>query len=248
MKITFQKTKPPLLGMQTRIIDKLRKTDAKYTLLCAPVGSGKSYVGMAAIAGSESGFLVTPLNALLDQYANDFDDVPLVKGKANYVCQWENEQYPHLGYPPTCEYAHDKYKPENKLNRNEHTDNCEDYIPARNAFWAGPLSMTNADFLMAAYPPKQYSGSAHRSLLVIDECHKLEEKLIDLSGFMVSRKDCKLLNVPMAAFDGKENEHGEGDHDLREMFRVYQERAKHVRDPDDEGSALQRRHTSIRPQ
>ena len=39
----------------------------------------------------------------------------------------------------------------------------------------------------------------------------------------MSRKDCKLLNVPMAAL-GKENEHGEGDHDLREMFRVYQER------------------------
>jgi superfamily II DNA or RNA helicase len=88
MKLQFREGRKPRPGSQSKALDQLANIDAKYVLLSAPVGSGKSLIGLAAAAGAESAFIVAPQNVLLEQYAGEFPDVPMVKGRSHYCCTW----------------------------------------------------------------------------------------------------------------------------------------------------------------
>jgi len=65
----------------------------KYIILNAPVGVGKSLIGyvlakMLESEGRET-YLFTKTKQLQDQYANDFTDVKLIKGRSNFNCASE---------------------------------------------------------------------------------------------------------------------------------------------------------------
>jgi Rad3-related DNA helicase len=193
----------PRPGAQSTALAELAKIDAKYVLLSAPVGSGKSKIAMAAARGARSAFIVSTQNILIDQYAQGFDDVPMVKGMSRYTCRWARTGM-------NCEEAGEKYP--------EHARRCLDYIPARNEFWQSKISVTNLHFAMFAHPPE--SAIQHRDLLVVDECHGLEPVLLDLYHANVLRKDCAALGVN---FDSP---------DPARMFREFIQMAKQVRDED----------------
>lgn len=183
MKLQFREGYTPRPGSQSAALDLLAKTEAKYALLSAPVGSGKSLIAMAAATGAESAFIISPQNVLLEQYARDFH-IPMVKGRSNYRCRWAGGM--------TCDEASEIYG-------GPHTKNCEDYIPARDAFWAGPISVTNLHYAMFAHCPDGYRR--HRNLLVVDECHGLEPMLLDLFHVRVLRKDALALGISFNQFD-----------------------------------------------
>jgi Rad3-related DNA helicase len=165
----------PRLGAQQNALNQLANLEAKYILLSAPVGSGKSLIGMAAARGAGSAYIVTPQNILLDQYARDFTNVPMVKGRSHYKCSWANGM--------TCEDASEVYE-------GQHTKRCQDYIPARDAFWSSSISVTNLHFAMFA---QRLGGQ--RPLLVVDECHGLEPVLLGLFHVKVLRKDAVALGL-----------------------------------------------------
>ena len=95
---------------------------------------------MAAARGAESAFIVSPQNILLDQYVRDFRWMPMVKGRSHYTCSW-------AGGGMTCDTASEMYG-------NQHSKHCQDYIPARDAFWASRISVTNLHYAMFAHCPK----------------------------------------------------------------------------------------------
>lgn len=140
MKLQFRAGRTPRVGSQSEALEQLAKTDAKYVLLSAPVGSGKSLIGMAAAAGEGSAFIVAPQNILLEQYARDFPDVPMVKGRRHYGCSY---------FGGDCHKAGEIYE-------GEHTKHCKDYIPARDHFWGARISVTNLHYACFARCPDEF--------------------------------------------------------------------------------------------
>ena len=124
MKLQFHEGHTPRPGSQAKALDLLAKTEAKYVLLSAPVGSGKSLIGLAAATGAESAFIVAPQNILLEQYAREFPEIPIVKGRSHYRCSWARGSM-------TCDTASEAYE-------SQHTKKCEDYIPHEMRFGGRP--------------------------------------------------------------------------------------------------------------
>lgn len=75
-----------------QIVDVMQSNE-KYIILNAPVGVGKSLIGyVLAKILEEDGrhtYMYTKTKMLQDQYVKDFEDVKLVKGRSNFLC--ENE-------------------------------------------------------------------------------------------------------------------------------------------------------------
>jgi Rad3-related DNA helicase len=180
LKLRFREGRTPRPGSQSTALDQLANIEAKYVLLSAPVGSGKSLIGLAAASGAESAFIVAPQNMLLEQYAREFSDIPMVKGRSHYRCSWAG------GVP--CDVAGETYEA-------QHGKNCVDYIPARNDFWGAAISVTNLHYACFARCPDEFWNNAHRSLLVVDECHGLEPMLLSLFEIRVLRKDAGALKI-----------------------------------------------------
>ncbi len=195
MKLQFREGLTPRAGSQAKALDLLAKTEAKYVLLSAPVGSGKSLIGLAAATGAESAFIVAPQNVLLEQYAREFPEIPIVKGRSHYRCSW-------AGSSMTCDVASETYEA-------QHSKNCADYIPVRNAFWEASISVTNLHYACFAHCPDEVGGNSHRSLLVVDECHGLEQMLLDLHNVRVLRRDAEALEIHF------------GQRDMQQLFNDY---------------------------
>jgi Rad3-related DNA helicase len=141
---------------------------------------------MAAAAGAESAFIVTPLNMLLEQYAREFPEIPMVKGRSHYRCSWAK------GMP--CDLASETFL-------DQHSKNCENYIPARNDFWGAPISVTNLHYACFARCPDEFGSNAHRRLLVVDECQGLEPMLLNLFHIEVLREDAESLGIDFGPTD-----------------------------------------------
>src|SRR5947209_652847 len=200
MKLQFTEGRTPRRGSQRDALEQLSRLDAKYILLSAPVGSGKSEIGVAAARGSESAFIVSPQNILLEQYARDFPWMPMVKGRKHYTCTWGLMN---------CADASEVYG-------NRHSKHCRDYIPARDAFWAARISVTNLHYAMFAHCPEGYDR--WRNLLVVDECHELEPMLLSLFHIHVYREDAIAIGV---RFDSS---------DVQEIFNSFVLRDKAIAD------------------
>lgn len=70
-------------------IDKVFKSGKKFIILEAPVGSGKSGIGMTFARAFDSSHIITPRKSLQDQYYEDFsEDVVLMKGRGGYPCTY----------------------------------------------------------------------------------------------------------------------------------------------------------------
>lgn len=70
-----------------REIDKAYRTGTRTVILEAPVGSGKSAIGVTFARAFGSSHTITPRKSLQDQYYADFsDDLVLMKGRSSYPC------------------------------------------------------------------------------------------------------------------------------------------------------------------
>ena len=81
---------------QVEALEWLEKQDAKYLLLEAPVGVGKSAIGICFSRwlqnGNGSSYILTPQRILQEQYERSFDAslIASLYGKGNYSCRSKN--------------------------------------------------------------------------------------------------------------------------------------------------------------
>ncbi len=209
------------IGCLKRIHQALIVEDRRVFVLDAPTGVGKSAIGVAAATYCGSAFITSPQNALVKQYENDYRRLSTVIGKANYECRNFNfHGRPVFMDERDCQTAED-------WNEDLHKKVCRDYIPARNEFWRGPLSATNVDFLFWAHCPENLAdnsadnsaedlGRPRRRLLVVDECHGLEKKLIDLGTIKITPAHCARVGYDMLRFPRLPNQQSKAEAALRE--------------------------------
>ena len=167
--------------------------DKQFAVLEGPTGCGKSEIGMAMARSYGDAFITSPLKILVDQYECDFRELKAVKGKTNYRCS----AFPFPADVPleerTCMTASD-------LEDELHAKVCRDYAPIRNTYWRGPLSVTTLAFAFWAHmPPRLLGGLEDRSILVIDECHGLEDALCEFGKDRITFRHVQKVGMSMSS-------------------------------------------------
>ena len=179
----FGKTSPPRPG-QVTALEWLEKQTAKYIILEAPVGIGKSAIGitysryLAATRGARSqkgSYVLTPQRILQAQYEDSFKshkDIGLASlyGKGNYTCASKNA---------SCEIG-SVIKPR--------CHSCPHSI-ARDRARSAPNTVLNYKLALTSFA---YTDTfKERQLLIADECHTLEEHLVDFDAVTIAEWRCK---------------------------------------------------------
>ena len=166
--------------------------DVKYIFLQAPVGSGKSLIGATFSnymhrSWAQNAFLLTPQRILQEQYEQSFDRdfVATLYGKSNYTCRNKNS---------TCDIG-SLVKPACK--------NCP-YENAKAAAKRNPNVVLNYTIAFLAFkytpifdlPEREDISAKGRPLMVLDECHTIENHLTELDAVMITEGRCKQIGIP----------------------------------------------------
>ena len=185
----------PRLG-QLEIIqdinDAIRK-GYKYIILEAGTGTGKSAIATTLAKMYESAYILTMTKQLQAQYSNEFD-FPLVKGRGNFACLNDNLE-------TTCDMGACKTTPTSSnffcrygIAKNPTLDAelaFEDSFggavfyqsPSHCHYWNqkanainSPITLMNYDYAIVELNYVKHFSP--RSLLILDEAHNIENKLM----------------------------------------------------------------------
>ena len=165
----------------------------KYIILEAGTGTGKSAVATTLARMYESAYILTMTKQLQKQYADEFD-FPLVKGRGNFDCLKD-------GFDVTCDMGACKTAPKSSkffcpygISKNptltgelafqdsfgsdvffQTTDHCKYWQQKANAI-NSPITLMNYDYAILELNYVKHFGK--RSLLILDEAHNIEDKLM----------------------------------------------------------------------
>ena len=158
---------------QRKIIDEIQEAielGFKNIILEAGTGIGKSAIATTIANMVDDSYILTMTNQLQSQYLDDFTYMLTeIKGRSNYPCN----------YKPTCEDCYMEDMDEKKCN------DCQ-YNMALQAALRSPNIISNYDYLFYAgnyaeiFPP--------RNLLILDETHNFEKKMMSLISKVLNRK------------------------------------------------------------
>jgi len=166
-------------------IDKIYSMGDKYRYIVieAGTGIGKSAIAKAISAKEGSSYLLTATKQLQDQYVDDFQQLSTsaIKGSVNYHCAIQQ------GYDCSsgeCKFTEEQYSECLKQNL------CP-YVNAKRMAEASEMYVTSyAYFLRASKQNKNGKKVFNsRNVIIVDECHMIEDQLINFAGFTINRKN-----------------------------------------------------------
>lgn len=172
-------TSPPR-DTQRTALKWLEKQTAKYIFLELPVGGGKSHIGMTYSRflnqGKGQSFILTPQRILQSQYEETFPSDLLFSlyGKSNYECR-SNSTTCDIGalIAPKC-------------------GTCPHAI-AKNKAVSTPNVVLNYKLAMLHFAFLDHFQK--RQLMVMDECHVLEQQLTEFDAIGITRAKATKLGV-----------------------------------------------------
>jgi Rad3-related DNA helicase len=142
----------------------------KNIILEAGTGIGKSAIATTLANMYEDSYILTMTKQLQEQYLDDFGDMLVeIKGRGNYKCN----------YKGNCDFC---IKVEYKLKK---CSDCEYQIAFNKAKKAKNV-ITNYDYFYYAGIASQMLDP--RELLILDEAHNLERKMLMLSSLELNRE------------------------------------------------------------
>jgi Rad3-related DNA helicase len=127
----------------------------------APTGAGKSAIAVTLAREASSSYLLTGQKILQDQYQRDFDDLAVVKGRANYPCEVAAT---HAGDAPCL------------LGRTYPACSACSYFRAKHHAIASRRALLNYAYFLHELNASGQFGP--RDLLVLDEAHNAEAMLL----------------------------------------------------------------------
>lgn len=184
----LKKFKPRQIQQDTLdFIDKEYKANTlnKFFLLDLPVGVGKSHLSLMItdwyrknVNRSARVDIITNTKILQDQYTDTYDSLNDLKGKSNYYCS---------EYDCNCEQALELHR----LNKTK-PDECCEYIPAREGYMKGGISLTNfyLHILYALYNQNVMEARG-ADVLIVDEAHNLDDVMSDFISVKINLNTIK---------------------------------------------------------
>ncbi len=139
-------------------------------ILEAGTGIGKSAIATTLASMYEDSYILTMTKQLQNQYLNDFSSMLVeIKGRGNYKCN----------YKGSCDFC---IKSEYNLAK---CKDC-DYLTALKRAGDAENVLTNYDYFYHAVVSNNVLN--HRELLILDEAHNLERKMLALSSSELNRE------------------------------------------------------------
>lgn len=175
----------------------------KHVILQAPTGIGKSAIATTihrVLLEMHAGWrttIITATKGLQDQYEAEDSDIYSLKGKSNYPCPIGRGTYMSSG----CRTA----RGEGFCSTPAET--CT-YLKRR-TFWCkvAPLRLTNSSFQIEAAQQLVMEEENRANLIVVDECHDIDEHLVNHSTLRVEMGAMQhLAKATDAAFVNKFSE------------------------------------------
>lgn len=190
-------------GQDTAIESMAKKLDEgeKFIIAELPTGIGKSDVAMALAKSTESAFITTSQNILIDQYAKDFGNgknFALVKGRKNYKCIGSFDNC-HEGGLAKCAFSCKSNEEDEELTKQLLTKDRCTYKVFRDVARMSRVALTNTTYYALACKGELWG---RRNLAVIDESHNLAGEVMSLTEMVISEKslDKMRLNVKRMPF------------------------------------------------
>ncbi|MCQ2971095.1 MAG: ATP-dependent DNA helicase [archaeon] len=198
------------------------KKGYKYIILEAGTGTGKSAIATTLAKMYESAYILTMTKQLQSQYSDEFE-FPLVKGRGNFACLHDNLE-------STCDIGACKTSPTSSkffcpygVAKNPTLDaelafedsfggtvfyqssgHCHYWNQKANAI-NSPITLMNYDYAIVELNYVKHFGT--RSLLILDEAHNIESKLMSTMEVTlynrVLEKDINKQISPQTLKDGE---------------------------------------------
>jgi ATP-dependent DNA helicase DinG len=130
----------------------------RFVVIEAPTGAGKSGIAVAMARAAKNAFLLTGQKILQEQYARDFQDLALLKGRGNYSC---------LVVETSAATA--------PCNFNLTYKKCEEcqFLLDKSRAVDSSIAMLNYAYFLAELN-KNVTAFQKRELLILDEAHNTE--------------------------------------------------------------------------
>jgi len=187
---------------QTKALDTIEKTNAKFVILQAPTGTGKTLISTTIQRMYDTKMLyLVRTKQLEDQIKSDFPYAEVLKGRSNYHTYLRADQFPavHAGMCTRrkgqhciwCCTGEDEYEE----SCTAHLE-CPYHMAKVQALRANLAVLNMSLFLNEA---NYIGGFSKRDWITVDEADTLEESLLSFVEFSVSRRFIKQLNIPPPA-------------------------------------------------
>lgn len=180
---------------QQATYDRIMASDAKFIILSAAVGSGKSAFAAQACEDGNRVLALVKTKSLQDQYANSYQFASL-KGKNAYTCG----DWPGFSADDCDDCVHRITMMGNCKNCEEPSEgiyNCKkcgdrfcDYPIARNLFLASPKGALNYTKYLV---DKGLKAEFSPDIAFLDECHQLEDITLDFAGIQWQWQNRRLM-------------------------------------------------------
>lgn len=168
---------------QIKALEWFEQQDAKYLILEAPVGSGKSISALTLSKylanGQGSSFILTPQIILQKQYENDFKThgkkfLASLHGKSNYICLSKKTKC-NIGsiVKPRCEHC--------------------PFMAAKNAAMQSHNTVLNYRLALTSFSYTDVFKK--RKLMIMDEAHTLERHLVDFDSVDITYARCRRYDI-----------------------------------------------------
>lgn len=191
-------------------IDEALKNGYKDIILCAPTGTGKSYIAICLALAYKSSSVLTATTDLQEQYLRDFPFVKTIKGRRNFqclkitnrkvtcdkisgsLCYNKNDGFCEY-YPYPDSFSVENHSLNEKIVYNGNRDVlCEYYKQKFEALLASHTVFNYHEYLALL---KYTNQIPHRAVMICDEAHLLESRLVEFYGLNIS--DRLLMPVGM---------------------------------------------------
>ena len=176
---------PHIRPIQKRILDKIQAAldnpQIRYIIIEAGTGVGKSAIAKTLSGYYGESYVLTANKSLQDQYYNAFSNMgaATVKGRSNYACSHDHTM--------TC--AHGKCKEDRSLLYECMRQHECPYMNDIEAMKQSEMAVLSYAFFFTYLKSME---SMHqitpRKLIVIDECHLIDDHLINLAKFKIDKK------------------------------------------------------------
>lgn len=158
------------------------KDKYRYIVIEAGTGIGKSAIAKAISKREQKSYLLTATKQLQDQYEKDFYNmsVSVVKGAVNYECAVDEGM--------RCSNGECKYSP--GMWQDCSTQGICPYLNAKKKAEMSEMYVTSYAYFLRATKPLSLKSKpfAKRNVIIVDECHMLEDQLINTAGFTLSKE------------------------------------------------------------
>jgi len=187
-------TKPPFKNFsswrpfQEETASKITDSDNKISMISAPTGSGKSLIAMSICKEYQRSLYLCSTKTLQDQLANDFEGIPILKGRANYPCVYN--KVTEASFPKiTCDDCIAEFD-------DEAAEDCKHYcvyeVKKREALRA-QIAILNMTYYITEI---NFIGRFKScNMVVVDECDMLEKEILKFISLSVSDRQMDRFNL-----------------------------------------------------